>query len=291
MHINELIITENLVRALILDQTPWFAHEKLERYAGIGTVNAIFRIGDKHYMRMPRLPEWSLDIENEWNILKMVEGRLSIKTPKPVFLGKPSEEYPLHWAIHEWIDGQDYSEATIKKEEEEARRLSLFVNQMHSIKLDASVQKAGRKPLKDLYGETVEAIHQSRDFIDAKRTEKAWESLALAPEWDSDPVFIHGDLLRTNILAKNGSIYAVIDFGSSGAGDPAHDLIPAWTVFSNKGRDAFLNGVGLPDAVVERAKGYALHQALLIIPYYIKSYGYFSKLAIRTVNEILSETD
>ena len=33
--------------------------------------------------------------------------------------------------------------------------------------------------------------------------------------------------------------------------------------------------------------GYALHQALLIIPYYSATYPEFAKLTIRTVHEIL----
>ena len=289
MHSNELIITDEVVRSLILEQVPSLFNEEIIKYANVGTVNSIYLIGDRYYIRMPRLAEWSKDIEKEWDILNRIEGKLSIKTPKPVYFGKPSKKYPLNWAIHEWIDGQDYSDENIEAEENEASKLSSFVNQLHSIKIDETVQRAGRRPLLDLYEETTKALYESKEYIDKNRVGKAWEMLVSSPKWDMNPVFIHGDLLRTNILTKNKTIYAIIDFGSSGVGDPAHDLIPAWTVFNKKGREVFLNEIGQADGTVQRAKGYALHQALLIIPYYYNSYYYFSKLAIRTVNEILND--
>jgi Phosphotransferase enzyme family len=52
-------------------------------------------------------------------------------------------------------------------------------------------------------------------------------------------VWIHTDLLRPNLLVAGGRLGAVIDFGGVGAGDPAADLIVAWSVFGPAGRAAF----------------------------------------------------
>lgn len=46
---------------------------------------------------------------------------------------------------------------------------------------------------------------------------------------------------------------------------------------------------GLDDATSARAAGYALHQALLIIPYYADTNRDFVVTAIRTVEEVLAE--
>ena len=57
-----------------------------------------------------------------------------------------------------------------------------------------------------------------------------------APAWDRPPVWIHGDPAPGNVLAIDGRLSAVIDFGTVAVGDPACDLIAAWTFFSADAR-------------------------------------------------------
>jgi len=102
-------------------------------------------------------------------------------------------------------------------------------------------------------------------------------------------VWIHADLLRPNLLVSGGRIVAVLDFGSAGAGDPAADVIAAWSVFGAAGRAAYRAALAADEATWQRARGYALHQALLIVPYYRRSNPRFAELAVRTIAEILAE--
>jgi aminoglycoside phosphotransferase (APT) family kinase protein len=60
-----------------------------------------------------------------------------------------------------------------------------------------------------------------------------------------------------------------------------------WSVFSKAGREAFRQALDVDEATWSRARGYALHQALLIIPYYLKTNPEFAAMAKRTVEEIL----
>jgi aminoglycoside phosphotransferase (APT) family kinase protein len=76
-----------------------------------------------------------------------------------------------------------------------------------------------------------------------------------------------------------------------GIGDPAADIVPAWSVFNKVGREVFRQALGVDDNTWYRARGYALHQALLIIPYYPKTNPEFVKMAKRTINEILAEME
>jgi aminoglycoside phosphotransferase (APT) family kinase protein len=55
----------------------------------------------------------------------------------------------------------------------------------------------------------------------------------------------------------------VIDFGTSGVGDPACDLVLAWTLFEGSAREAFRREVHLDDATWSRARGWALWKALI----------------------------
>jgi aminoglycoside phosphotransferase (APT) family kinase protein len=57
----------------------------------------------------------------------------------------------------------------------------------------------------------------------------------------------------------------VIDFGTSGVGDPACDLVPAWTMFDGDARETFADAVGLDDATWARARGWALWKAAITV--------------------------
>jgi aminoglycoside phosphotransferase (APT) family kinase protein len=57
----------------------------------------------------------------------------------------------------------------------------------------------------------------------------------------------------------------VIDFGTSGIGDPACDLVIAWTLFDGPSRAAFVEGVGQDVATWARARGWALWKALITV--------------------------
>jgi aminoglycoside phosphotransferase (APT) family kinase protein len=92
------------------------------------------------------------------------------------------------------------------------------------------------------------AIDSLRSIIDTGAAISAWETSLQAPTWDGESVWTHGDLLPPNLLVSNGRIRAVIDFGNVGVGDPAVDVIAAWTVFSDDGREAFRRALDVDDA-------------------------------------------
>lgn len=56
---------------------------------------------------------------------------------------------------------------------------------------------------------------------------------------------------------------AVIDFGTSGIGDPSCDLAIAWTTLSGKSREAFRTGLAVDRASWARGRGWALWKALI----------------------------
>jgi aminoglycoside phosphotransferase (APT) family kinase protein len=90
---------------------------------------------------------------------------------------------------------------------------------------------------------------------------------------------------------EEGRLTAVIDWGGAGVGDPAADAIAAWSVFGPTGRRVFRNTLDLDDDVWERGRGFALHQAALIIPYYRDTNPDFVRMAARTIREIVSDAN
>ncbi len=55
----------------------------------------------------------------------------------------------------------------------------------------------------------------------------------------------------------------MIDFGSSAVGDPAYDLVVAWTEFSGDSRAVFRARLPFDDDTWRRARGWALWKALI----------------------------
>ena len=57
----------------------------------------------------------------------------------------------------------------------------------------------------------------------------------------------------------------MIDFGSSGVGDPACDLAIAWTLFSGESRETFRAAIPVDDATWARGRGWTLWKALITL--------------------------
>src|SRR5215218_7459296 len=70
------------------------------------------------------------------------------------------------------------------------------------------------------------------------------------------------------MLALDGRLTAVIDWGCLGAGDPACDVMAAWKLLPAGARDVFGDALRVDGATWARARGWALSQALMALSYY-----------------------
>ena len=289
MHDGEVGIDAGLVRRLVAAQFPRLAGLPVSEVRSTGTVNAIYRLGDELCARLPRVRSYAAGLEDEWRWLPRLAPLLPLRVPEPVAWGHPSGGYPFPWAIYRWIDGQPYADELVADERQAAADLARFVAGLRTID-PAGAPAAGRKPLRELDAVTRNAIDSSQNVINCEAVTAAWEQALRAPAWRGIPVWIHADLLRPNLLVDGGRLRAVIDFGAAGIGDPAADVIAAWSVFGPAGRETFRAALGVDDGTWNRARGFALHQAVLIIPYYAETNPGFVTLAKRTVEQILADS-
>jgi aminoglycoside phosphotransferase (APT) family kinase protein len=289
MHNGEININNEIIHNLLVEQYPQVSHLPILKINSIGTVNAIYKIGNGFYARLPLLPKYNEAIINEINIIQKISSHIAMQIPEPMYLGNPSEKYPLNWAIYKWIDGEQFHYDLIGNKNEMVEQLVQFINELHSIKLFENIPHAGRKPLIEVDKMTIEKINQSKNEIDSKKILSIWNELRQISQYDGKPVIIHADLLKPNILVKDGHINAIIDFGSAGKGDPCFDIISAWSLLKHDMRQYFRKLLNIDDTIWNRACAYALHQAILIIPYYKKTNPKFVELAKDTIKEILEE--
>jgi aminoglycoside phosphotransferase (APT) family kinase protein len=263
MHADELEIDPALVRRLLSDQFPEWAELPLVRVEPAGTVNAVFRLGDKIALRLPRHKGPTEPGGKEIDWLPTLAPLLPLAIPVPVAQGRPSAGYPWYWDVVTWVDGE-----TAPVEEidaiQAARDLAAFVVALQQA--DPTGAPRGRGiPL-------AEREHDMRKwfgrFDGDPRALPAWERAVAAPPWDRPPVWHHGDLDVRNWLVRDGRITGVIDWGSMGVGDPACDVMVAWKLHSAAARDAFRDALPTDDATWERARGWAVSQAVAALAYY-----------------------
>jgi aminoglycoside phosphotransferase (APT) family kinase protein len=263
MHADELDLDEALVRRLVAGQFPDWAELPLRRIEPSGTVNAIFRLGDELAVRLPRHkgPTEPGGKELEW--LPRLAPLLPVEVPVPVAQGRPDTGYPWFWEVHTWVDGE-----TVPVEEidavQAARDLAALVSELQRV--DPADAPRGRGiPLAE---RNREIKYWFARFGGNPRAEAAWERALAAPPWDGPPVWHHGDLDVRNWLVREGQISGVIDWGSMGIGDPACDVMVAWKLHSPAARDAFREALPIDDATWERARGWAVSQAVAALAYY-----------------------
>lgn len=286
LHKDEIDIDKLIVRKLINEQFSQFSNLPVREVRLTGTVNAIYRLGEEYYIRLPRL-DWANDaLHNEFKVLPVISRNVTLRVPEIVEKGKPNADYPFDWTVSRWIQGDIYRD-TLVNEAEAAEELAQFIIELHSIQVTGDAPKAGRKPLRELDEETVKAITECQGDIDVENALKVWHELIEAEPWDFNPVWIHADLLKPNLIVNGGKLSAIIDFGSAGVGDPAFDIIPAWTVLTSEARGLFKRVLNLSDDIWQRARAYALHQAVFIIPYYRESNPKFVEQAKKTINNLL----
>jgi len=183
-------------------------------------------------------------------------------------MGRPDESYPWPWSVYEWRDGETALVERIDDLKEFAGTLAGFLDA-----LQAADATGGPPPgphnffrggLLDVYDrQTREALIHLDGRIDARAATDVWEA-ALSTSWQNAPVWFHGDVAYGNLLVNDGRLDAVIDFGTSGVGDPACDLAITWHLFMGESREVFRKARALDPGTWARGRGWTLWKALIV---------------------------
>ena len=291
MHPDELEVTEPICRRLIDEQFPQWRDLPL-RAVSWGTVNAVYRLGADLCVRVPRRAEWAAALEQEVRWLPVLAPSLPVPIPEPVALGAPSDEYPVAWAVYTWLDGTPMLKAQRVDQTAIAEELAGFVEAIQRIEVPSDPPASNRRVPLDARDEPVRASIPglAADGIDIVAVTAAWEHALAAPSWSGSPVWMHGDLMPTNLLVRgDGGLAGVLDFGVCTTGDPACESLLAWMTLTWSSRARYRELVALDDAAWARARGWALSFAVLAAPYYRRTFPVFAGVARRAIAEVLAE--
>lgn len=266
-------INEDLVRRLIADQFPQWSHLPVRPVDHSGWDNRTFRLGDELSVRLPSADAYQHAVAKEQRWLPLLAPRLPLPVPAPVAHGVPSAGFPRPWSVYRWLAGAPASPhfdgGNVADPTAFATAVAEFL-----VALRACDATDGPPPGPHnfhrggpvaFYAPDVErSLSALADEVPVAAARQVWED-AQASTWPADPVWFHGDVAHGNLLVQDGTLTAVIDFGTSGVGDPACDLALAWTMLSGKSRDAFRSTLGLDADTWARGRGWALWKALLVM--------------------------
>jgi aminoglycoside phosphotransferase (APT) family kinase protein len=286
MHAVELPVDESIVRRLLAAQFPHWADLPLRRIPSSGTVNAIFRLGDELAVRAPFVPgEQGMLREAEW--MPRLGPLLPVRTPRILGVGQPVAAYPSPWLVVDWIPGATPAVGALADPRQVTDELAGFIRALQ--RLDPAgappAHRSGALARHDAnVREALSRIHEA----DVAALTDLWDRALAQPE-SAAPVWVHGDLLPSNILVDDrGALAAVIDM-APGLADPASELIVAWNVVPAELRPAFRAALEIDDATWARGIGWTIVQASIAIPYYRGINPGMTEMAVYALRQVLAD--
>lgn len=282
-------IDDDLVRRLVDAQFPQWSGRPLRRFEPAGSDHIIYRLGDDLSVRLPRHQGAVDQADKEFTWLPLLAPLLPLAIPEPVAVGRPGFGYPWPWAVTRWLDGEPATVETSGDSGETARVLADFLLCLQRVGQDGELPIDRSPDLPERDERTRAAIEVTAGTFDPGAMLATWEAALSAPAWDRAPVWYHGDFHTGNLLTSAGEISAVIDFGGLGVGDPARDLMMAFTLLSESPRAVFRERLGVDDATWQRGRGWALTGGLLAYTAYADTNPVIAAQTTRQIRAALRE--
>jgi aminoglycoside phosphotransferase (APT) family kinase protein len=266
---DRLVVSPETVATLVVAQFPAWAALPVKPIIPGGWCNRSFRLGETMVVRLPSAERYVAQVEKERAVLARLAGRMPVAIPETLGVGAPGAGYPFPWSVRRWIEGAVVDAAQPDALGGLAGDVAVFLHALWALDTTGGpgpgAHNFHRGGDLSVYGSEVEAsLAALGAAVDAAGARAVWAA-ALAASWQGEPVWVHGDVAPGNLLQRDGQLVAAIDWGSAAVGDPACDLVMAWTVLEGPSRHRFRAAVGSDSALWVRARGWALWKALLVL--------------------------
>lgn len=299
---SEIRIDDGVIRALLASQAVGAVADAATRplmKVAEGWDSEMWRLGDDLAVRMPRRAAAAPLLRNEQRVLPDLARRLraaGVTVPAPIVAGHPTASFPWPWSVVPWIEGSPVHELPRPERSAWARQLAAGLMALHApAPSDFPVNPVRGRPLATrdaIFRERLEALREARMLDDdlAQALSRAWQRGLETPPWPGEPVWIHGDLHPGNLVAREGLLAGIIDFGDVTAGDPAYDLAVAWLAFDAAGRHRFVSAIGERSdyATWRRARAWAAAVSVMLLTHSDDSPAYV-EFARDTAAELAAE--
>jgi aminoglycoside phosphotransferase (APT) family kinase protein len=146
----------------------------------------------------------------EFNLLGAL-GAAGMAVPEPLFLNASDDLLGSPFFVMEFVDGATEIEPAALPGA--LRQMAEYLWRVHSLRLDVPVLPGGEDP-----------VAGALAFVpQADPVHPVLRRIGALPQVNA-PALVHGDFWPGNILWRNGSIAAVIDWEDAATGDPLSDL-------------------------------------------------------------------
>jgi aminoglycoside phosphotransferase (APT) family kinase protein len=291
MPLDRTQIDESLARRLVDGHFPQWSDLPITRVELDGWDNRTFRLGRELTVRLPTGDWYAKQVDKEQRWLPVLAPQLPLPIPAPVARGEPASGFPYPWSVYRWLEGEPALRARIADLREFAAAVAGFLNALGRVDATGGPEPGEHNwfrggPLAVYEEEALEAIDALGSEIPRDAVLRAWED-AMNTSWDRDPVWVHGDVAGGNLLVRDGRLAAVLDFGTSGVGDPACDVVLAFTFLSGESRERFRAELGADAGTWSRGRGWALWKGLITLVEHLEAGSPDAALARRDIEQVL----
>lgn len=275
------------VRKLVAEQCPQWAGEPVGKLTEAGTDHSLYRLGTDKLIRIPVATSAFGQPEKESSLLPLLRN-LPLQIPKPLYLGRQGAFY---WLVVSWIAGEPAADESISDWRLAGKQITNFLQGLWRIDpgkgLPAGAHnghRGGKLQRRD--AAVQDAFARLHDEIDVASLAPLWTA-ALKANQNARDFWVHGDLHSGNLIADKGLLVGVIDWGLMGVGDPAVDLMVAWTWLPLSVRAQFKTDLGCDDDTWERARGWATSFAVIALAHYRGTQLPIENIARSTIRAVL----
>lgn len=270
----EFDVDEQLARRLITAQFPDLSGASVARF-GAGMDNVAFLAGERYVFRFPRRTIVVPLLEREERILPLIARHVPIPIPFPQFIGKPDLGYPWTFAGYERLHGTSACSVELSVEDRSAmaRPLGEFLRALHAIDPQTGMD-AG------LPGDELGRLDHGKRFPLAQQRFEELRTAGLlddpspflhflethAPGKSPKQCIVHGDLYARHLLVdERHRLSGIIDWGDVHLGDPALDMMAAFSMLPPAAYEEFKHAYGgVDDDTWIRAKYRAVYHGALV---------------------------
>lgn len=203
-----------------------------------GQNSDVLIINGQLVFRFPKYPQVLERLKVETAILTAIQGRVPLPVPVPTYVSLEGRQVGAALVGYRMIPGKPlwrdlfHRIADARTTEVIAGQLGGFLKALHAVPHGEVMD--GDLPLMDTHADCLDLYERMRAklFSYMRPEARAWAArhfeafLGEPGNFAYEPVLKHGDFGPSNILfaAKTRKICGIIDFGSSGLGDPAYDF-------------------------------------------------------------------
>lgn len=296
LHGDQIPIDADIARRMISEQFPQYRREPVRQLGGIGTDNAIFRIGSDAAARFPLRPTDPVDhaaaLRDEAAAMAEFAEHCPVAAPRPIGLGRPGPLYPMPWTVQSWVDGEVATPDGLAASTAFALDIAGLIAALRAAdtrgrRFDGR-GRGGSLPDHDEW--MAVCFGNSEGLLDVPRLRRMWARLRELPPSGPD-VMSHRDLIPANLLVRGERLVGVLDNGGFGPADPALDLVAAWHLLDRERRDTVRARLGSSDVEWKRGAAWAFKQAMGLVWYYRTGNPAMSALGRSTLSRILDDPD